>query len=713
MNTDRRDRLYELLPPIYRQLDADHDEQLRDFLRVIAEQVNVVEDDVAQLYANWFIETCADWAVPYIGDLIGFAPVTAAGMLARGETEQERRRNRILAPRRELANTLRNRARRGTLALLELLANDSAGRPARAVEFFNQLAAAQSLNFLRHDRAQAVDLRNVDALDLLDGPFDTLAHSVDVRRSTSTLTPGRHNIPSAGEFVWRLQAFPITLATAYARQTGEVQYTFSALSNNAPIFTRAQRETDPDSIASERELPVPIRRRALDRNVEAYYGNGKSFAIYRDKPEPSALVPASEILAADLTDWTYSIPPGRVAVDPVLGRIAFADDVAPAERVWVSYRYGFSAAIGGGEYRRPIAQADGAVLYRVSRTSRLDTVAKALREWTDQKPLRAVIEIADSDTYVEPIDVHLPPKHYLQIRAANGKRPVLGMADWYAGTPEAVRIHAGEGSRFVLDGLLIAGGPLEIRADGKADVRTRIAIRHCTLVPGWSLHEDCRPRTVGRPSLELERIGGRVTIDASILGAIEIDSRRAGDPLRVEISDAIVDAISHTLPAIGGRKQGYANAALRIARCTIVGETRAHSLPLAENSIFTGELSIVRRQEGCVRFCHVPAHSRTPRRYRCQPDRVEAPLRAAHASEAKLDVVRERVRPQFDSLRYGSPEYARLALAGPREIARGADDESEMGVFHDVFAPQRAANLRARLDEYTPSSMDTGIFYAD
>jgi hypothetical protein len=35
-----------------------------------------------------------------------------------------------------------------------------------------------------------------------------------------------------------------------------------------------------------------------------------------------------------------------------------------------------------------------------------------------------------------------------------------------------------------------------------------------------------------------------------------------------------------------------------------------------------------------------------------------------------------------------------------------------MGAFHDLFGPQRAANLRARLAEYTPAGMEAGIFYA-
>jgi hypothetical protein len=34
-----------------------------------------------------------------------------------------------------------------------------------------------------------------------------------------------------------------------------------------------------------------------------------------------------------------------------------------------------------------------------------------------------------------------------------------------------------------------------------------------------------------------------------------------------------------------------------------------------------------------------------------------------------------------------------------------------MGALHDLFEPQRAANLRARLDEYIPAGMDAGLIF--
>ena len=144
---------------------------------VIAEQVDVVEDDIRQLYDNWFIETAEDWVVPYIGDLIGYQLVHEAGEPGDVSTAQGRARNKILIPRREVANTIRYRRRKGTLALLEELARDVAGWPARAVEFYRLLGWTQNINHLHPDRGRTVDVRNGDALDLIDGPFDTLAHT--------------------------------------------------------------------------------------------------------------------------------------------------------------------------------------------------------------------------------------------------------------------------------------------------------------------------------------------------------------------------------------------------------------------------------------------------------------------------------------------------------------------------------------------------------
>ena len=191
------DRLYELLPAVHRVRDAERGYPLRALLRIIGEQTDVIEKDIAQLYDNWFIETCEDWVVPYIGDLIGYRAgydISSAGTKTSGRAT--RNLNKALIPRRDVAATLGSRRRKGTLALLELLANNVAGWPARAVEFYTLLGWTQHLDHQRRERGRTADLRDDHALDLIGTPFEQLAHTVDVRRIQSRHSPGRYNIPT-------------------------------------------------------------------------------------------------------------------------------------------------------------------------------------------------------------------------------------------------------------------------------------------------------------------------------------------------------------------------------------------------------------------------------------------------------------------------------------------------------------------------------------
>jgi hypothetical protein len=120
-----------------------------------------------------------------------------------------------------------------------------------------------------------------------------------------------------------------------------------------------------------------------------------------------------------------------------------------------------------------------------------------------------------------------------------------------------------------------------------------------------------------------------------------------------------------------------------------------------------------------MRFCYVTPGSRTPRRYECQPDLVENAVRALfnHGDlslaerDSWLASEQLRVEPEFNSTRYGTPTYCQLTHTCAEEITRGADDKAEMGVFHDLYQSQRTANLRVRLDEYTPAGMNAGILY--
>jgi hypothetical protein len=740
MNADP-DRLYELLPVVYRLRDAEQGYPLRGLLAVITEQVNLVEADIGQLYENWFIETCQDWVVPYIGELIGYTPIHEAGEPGDVTEPGGAARNRILIPRREVANTIGYRRRKGTVALLEELAIAVAGWPGHAVEFFRLLGVAQNINYLRMDRGYIVDLRDRDALALLNGPFDELAHTVDVRRVNSYRAAGRYNIPGVGVFVWRLKSYPVTKTPAYCLEdVGPQCFTFSVLGNDAPLFNRPRTANKPGNISGALSLPVPIRRNAIEERVPGppahtqasadYYG--RSLLIWapgwpkKNSPQP---VPRESIIPADLTAWRYRAPRGNIVVDPELGRIVFPAGQLPKQGVLVSYQYGFSADIGGGEYNRPVSQPKNAAMYLVNKSGDYPSINAALAAWSSAQPLAAVIEITDNGVYTEQLNITLTRNQSLEIRAANRVRPVIRLLDYYADRPDAFSVTGGQGSQFALDGLLITGravqvyGPEPDGGNGADDDLCSVTIRHSTLVPGWGLHCDCGPKRPAEPGLELVNTRARVTIEHSIVGYIQVVADEVKrDPMQISISDSIVDATHSEGMALGGVGLTSAYASLTIARSTVIGEILVHAIELAENSIFYGTICVARRQQGCMRFCYVARGCRTPRRYECQPDLVEQAVAnrfvqsngtmSPQERDLLQDAERLRVAPDFNSTRYGTPAYCQLADTCADEIKRGADDESEMGVFHDLYQPQRATSLRARLDEYTPAGMDSGIIFA-
>ncbi len=703
--SERIDRLYELLPVVYRQRDHVEGLPLRALLRVIAEQVNLIEDDIAQMYDDWFIETCRDWVVPYIADLVGYQAIPAAAI--EGDNAESRLRTSAIVPRRAVAHYVRDLRRRGTLSLLENLAFDSAAFPSRAIEFYALLGRTQSLDHL-NKRGALVDLRAGESLDLIDSPFDRVAHTVDLRNVSASRNPGRHNIPNAGAYIWRLRSFPVTSAPALflqQRSRGYAFYTFTPLGNDSPLFTRAEPELESTSIAGEINVPAPIRRRALELHRDSYYGVGKSFAIWLDDDEEP--VAAERIIAADLTDWKYRPVDKQVAVDPQLGRIVLPRE---AHNIRVSYHYGFSGDVGAHESPRSIAQPRGAKLYRVGADEVYTRIGLALEQWKTDNPDHAVIEIADNNIYTEPLDdITIDAEHTLQIRAANRRRPVVRMLDYDITRGERLNIVMHDKSRFTLDGIVLAGRPIRMEGATEKAAKVHVSIRRCTLVPGWDIHHDCTPHAPGRASIELENVTGNVTIDHSIVGPIAVtDETVKSEPISILVRDSIVDATSSDLEAVSGPAGGYAWTSLTIVRSTMFGSVLAHGMDLGENSIFNGLVRVVRRQRGCVRFCYVTPGSRTPQRYHCQPD-----LAVSRVKQTRAESERRRVSPRFSSTRFGAPAYCQLALDCPAEIASGADDASEMGVFHDLFLPQRAANLRARLDGSTPAGMETGIIYAD
>lgn len=690
MNIDAR-KLFELLPAIHRIRDAEQAAAegrqrgpLEELVAVLAEQLAVADESLEQLYDDLFIETCAEWAVPYIGDLIGYRSLhqVAPGMAS---------------ARAEVAHTIALRRRKGTALVLEQLARDVTGWDARAVEYFLRLGTTQTMNHLRPASLQSPDLRRAEPLEWIGTAFEGASRTVDVRRIESGR--GRHNIPNVGLHLWRIQAYPHRESPA--TRAAVRRYRASPLGHDLPLYNRPRAEDDITHLADPDNVPWPLSRRRLGTHLARHYGERASAGAPFDNPEPALIlqvdgkvIERDRIHVCNLSDeagsWAHTPPPdGIYAIDPVLGRIALPPDSPDPATVQLTWHEGFPADIGGGEYERgstlPMPPLGAAVVQVPDDHA---TLAAALAAIAGD----GVIEITDSGRYGETLAIDVIADGSVEIRASNGRRPVLVL--------NGLSISGGAGSACTLNGLLITGAPLEVPDTG-GNALARLNLIHCTLVPGITLDADGSPAQPATPSLQLAVAGLEASIDRCIVGAIRSHAR--SELLAV---NSLIDATAHDGVAFAAMDGDGPGAALSLIACTVVGKLHTAEVGLVSNSILFAALAAAdpwaapvraaRKQVGCVRFSWLPFASIVPARHRCQPATAQA---AGH------------IAPRFSSLHYGTPAYGQLATATPAEIRRGADDESEMGVFHHLHGAQRETNLRIRLAEYLRVGLRAGVFY--
>lgn len=721
MKEIRQEQLYHLLPSIYRLRDQAQGEPLRALMNALESELRVVEEDIDALYDNWFIETCDEWAISYLASHVGAGSPDETGQLVPGQ-------------RRQVANTIGYRRRKGLTAVLEHVLTDVTGWPVRCIEYDQLLASMQHLANVMSARGCLVNLRQPDELATLNGPFETTAHTIDVRnrentRASSADVPGRarpgtYRPGNLGIFAWRLQSYPLKIVSARAiTHAGEHRlapgcFTFDPLGRDMSLFNQPQAiETLTQPVAPV-NLPVPLSRQSLVADLEnyrmhrhsqveealfeeenplhnsLYYGPDRALCVLLDG---APLLPDA-IISADLSHWQLPpasswSPESRVAIDVALGRLRFLNPPSLLEKttVAVNYCYGFSADLGGGPYAR-FAPAPVGERYRINvlQGGRVATLRQALNMWEEycrtwekqhqdaasgqgDRP-RGTVHIVDNGRYTEgELRIHLPKTSDLVIEATDGMRPII---------EGDIGIFSENGSAHLrLDGLLINGN---VRIDSDLNLE----VEHCTLMPhGLETKPDAS--------------AVQIVIEHSIVGAIHLHNRQG----ELTIRDSILDhAPGFAIAAL--HPDGEHRPVVSLERVTIFGRVQARELRLALNVLFTAPVFIQERQQGLVSFSYVPAHSQTPRREHCLPPSVDYPEQPARTQHPL-----ESVEPQFTSTRYGDAAYAQLAAQCSPQIRRGSDNGSEMGVFNSLRQAQRQDNIAQALDEYLPFGLAAGIFY--
>jgi hypothetical protein len=730
------DRLYELLPAVYRIRDAEQRQPLRALFAILEHEVQAVEADIEGLYDNWFIETCDEWAVHYIGDLLEVPGLHSGGV-------------GTFSLRAYVANVLAYRRRKGTASVLEQMAHDVSGWPARVVEFHKRLATTQHINHVRDDNLRTPDFRDTNGLELLGGPFETAAHTAEVRSVVSGR--GKYNVPNIGIFLWRLQSYAMTRVTAKA--VDDRRYTFDPLGRDLALFNRPRTETEISHLAEEFNVPGPLRRRPVYDELQArrealakgetpdavYFGKQLVFEVYQDQMP----VAPEAVMICDLSGWDSPTSVAnetiQVLVDPVLGRIEFPGGV-PSQDVDVDYAYGFSSDVGGGPYNRSESLIglfeDEPDIWWAGVSKTADTglagmypsLAEAVGAWNGRADniSTGVIAILDSQTYTEQSEtIVIGPAEQLLIVAAGwrtGHVPQAG--EWNRNlnqflVAEGLKPHlsgdisveaSGDASRLLTNGLLIEGG-LTVKAGDLGG----LTLTDTTLVPSeGGLVVDSSEVSAAHRNSNLS-----LAIDRCICGPLRVPATARS----IHVIDSILDANAppgtQAYAIVDPSESGY-GPPITLERSTVFDDVRVREITLASEVIFMGRIEAERLQAGCLRYSYIPPGSHVPRRFRCQPDlalvkrarELEKPgpedLNANERERVALSV-----RPVFTSTTYSDPAYAQLSIVCPEEIRTGAEDGSEMGVFNHLKQPQREANIRANLNEYLRFGMGAGIFFVN
>lgn len=688
------EKLWALLPEIYRAEDSssfDVKGPLREIVDRVGVQAAILRRSVDRLWEDQSIETCDDWVIPYLGDLL--ATNLVAGLDGRGR-------------RLDVANTIFYRRRKGTVAVLEQIAADITGWNARVVEFFRrmarsrhnldpaigwpadapdpdlarQLQEAQGLvgRATRTHIGGFADLRNVHGASLAHTAFDELFHTGDVRLGRGQT--GWHNISHLGVFLWRLKSVPVGLVTGdtstpvlVADPSCKNEYTFDPTGRYIPLFADLDRTYGDEWISSlEHQVPGPISvgllQTAFTQVPRALYPD--SIRLYLG----GAANPIdADDVTADPAEVDVTNPNPRNLIDPERGRAVLtaatvANLLLNKQELRVGYHYGFSSNIGAGGYDRRV-RGQAPVVPTVTWSGGVTTALG---------PSDTLV-IADSLTYTSVPDYTVQK---LTLRADNLRRSVIRLPK---GSPPTTWTFTGNaGAQLVIDGLLISGG--EILLDKKFE---SVTIVTSTLDPG-----DLDPLTTlfvdaadDRPLVPCKlRITAQIdhlVIDRSITGPILVEGP-TGFVARLTIRDSIVHSLIEKVPAIDAPE-----TAAEIQRSTILGKVSVHHIE-ADAAILHDVTTVADNQQGCVRFSAWSTGSFLPKRY----ESVEI----------------DPGTPLFTSLRFGHPGYAQLtATSGP--IAEGADDGSEMGAFSREKNAIKERGLRIKYKEYMPFGLALVIVY--
>lgn len=564
------DKLWNLLPAMYRAEDTASFERngpLREMVNRIGGQAAIIRRSIDRMWEDQSIETCDDWVIPYIADLL--ATNLVASLDARGQ-------------RLDVANTIYYRRRKGTLSLLEEIANDVTGWDARVVEFFRRLARTRhnldpaiglpaETDATLDNRALQVaegligtlsntsiggwaDMRKVYGASKTNSAFDEYFHTADFRRGRAQV--GWYNIPNIGVFLWRLYSFPlfvqqdpVMVLTKPVRNSNPLcpaHYTFDPTGRDVALFAASQLHEERYGTKwvspEEWQLPTPISKPLLELDeAKQLDKEGVVHKLYTSAPSINELNINS--VGVFRSNTSNLVAFNDVSINPERGTLTLKSPQArDPQNLLVWSHYGFSSTIGAGAYdRRVLGETVESPPTPTQTRSGGGTVLSA--------PLatlapRGTITLQDSLTYtlVSNVGNLATLIDDVAIRAENGQRPVIRLSP--SPVTEWVFTSADEG-KLTLEGLFVSGCDIVLRGNFAS-----VTISCCTLDPG-NAGTLADPSNIFAKSIDgrdlrpchiwVEGVIRELRVDRSITGPIR--TRNDGELESLYITDSIIQSI--------------------------------------------------------------------------------------------------------------------------------------------------------------------------
>jgi hypothetical protein len=762
------EKLWQLVPEVYRNEDglAANPGVLRRIVELIGAEAAQSRREIDRLWEDQHVETCDDWTVPYIGDLVG----------ARLVSSHDRRGRRV-----DVANAVKFRRRRGTPDLLDALVRAMSGWDVVLVEGFRRLArtrhrldaAPRAAGFFTGTlTGGTADLRSPAGSEVGDGPFDEYFHTLDARLLRGR--DGQFGINKLNFHLYRLQAFemegvdPVELTDPNAQGFPRA-FTVDPSGRDIPLFIHAE-PPDPDAVAAlpgqlsrpacglpfEWEVTQEMRCRLLGNEAyEVTASNVEALTLLANPPTNADVQALFQILGVRFKS--------ELALRRRLRDLGAGIAVTPPD--WYRTLVALSLVEKTGKahlYPSQLEISGGTSLFTADEVAAANLSDRACQPDPENNLAQLLISPEQGRFASVPPD---KPANFVALvtRYHYGFSGQVGAGPYPRDPlPDGYNIPA-----LVATGGAVPGGGV-LQGDGLLveDNRTyTLSIADATPIDSAVLMAGPERRPYVRLS-----DGGAALRPKAINSTFLIDGGWYGvnDPSKPPAPGAVADFVIEgatgaapedfdferveirfaTLDPGGVRADGVRLPALRllvkarirqlVIRRSIVGPVHVVRTDPADPSLVEELLiceSVVDAREtidrlavssnfgtvvieGSTVFGDVAADVLRAsdsivdgrvmvvnNQAGCFRFSASEPGAGARLPPRYHDLLAPIPESAFNSTRFGDPQYAQLSVVAPQPLLGGAEDGSEMGVFSHLLAPVRMSSVQTKVDEFGPVGM--------